>query len=401
MPLSYACSSKMFFAVVFVVVGLAAGCGNRGGSGSGTAELVDATDDAVEPDGGTGTDAGGPSGCDTEEGGCASGEVCVDGTCEPQPDDCRETPCKGFAYCDLNTGECREGCASDGQCGDQATCDIATHECVCEEGATRLDETCVSEEIDPETCASNHCGSGEYCDLEAGACREGCWGDAACGAEGACNAERTCECREGAKSCGGTCAACPSMAPANSHRACDGTTCVNACDDGYHECGGACVADDSTDHCGSRCDPCPTPDNGSATCDGSTCGTSCDSGYVSCSDGCCEHCKTAGCADDEFCDMTSGVCSSGCAEHAHCDRFKYCDANNDCIRGVRYGQQQFCPSGYEKHAVCPPTGVALCISKDVPTGSKLVDSGRSCPSGTVEQGTASCGDRDYKFCVTE
>ncbi len=62
------------------------------------------------------------------------------------------------------------------------------------------------------------------------------------------------------------------------------------CDPGEHYCGGAiaaCVANDSLDHCGTSCDPCPTSSHGTATCDATAgCGFTCDAGFAATATGC-------------------------------------------------------------------------------------------------------------------
>jgi len=54
------------------------------------------------------------------------------------------------------------------------------------------------------------------------------------------------------------------------------------CNKGEHRCEGQCVSNDSVEHCGDRCVPCPDPEHGSATCDGLVCGIECDQGYELC-----------------------------------------------------------------------------------------------------------------------
>jgi hypothetical protein len=58
------------------------------------------------------------------------------------------------------------------------------------------------------------------------------------------------------------------------------------CGSGLHNCNGEGVSNQSINHCGNRCAPCPEPAHGGATCSGTSCGIACDSGYHSCGDRC-------------------------------------------------------------------------------------------------------------------
>ena len=77
---------------------------------------------------------------------CTSDQQCVNGTCSSQPIDCREEACVGFTYCNLSTGECKDGCASASQCGDNEVCDVSTHACKCDTGYHDCSGTCVPDD---------------------------------------------------------------------------------------------------------------------------------------------------------------------------------------------------------------------------------------------------------------
>lgn len=87
----------------------------------------------VPPDAGddAGDDAGGG------DDGAVAGDVPKDGTAEDadagggdRPTDCRIDPCPRGYYCNLNTGECLPGCATDSDCPAGEVCDTLTHECI-------------------------------------------------------------------------------------------------------------------------------------------------------------------------------------------------------------------------------------------------------------------------------
>jgi hypothetical protein len=186
-----------------------------------------------------------------------------------------------LAYCDLATGECRPGCATDDQCPSNERCELSDHECVCVDGYHRCSGVCVSDS------AVTSCGSS--CDP----CPTDPNGEASC-VGGACDlrcnsgyhmCDELCVPNDSLDSCGDRCEPCPT-AP-NAEATCDGTRCGFACEDGHHDCDGDCVTNDSPDHCGSSCDPCPTDPNGTATCDGSVCGMECSGEYTEIDGVCC------------------------------------------------------------------------------------------------------------------
>ena len=234
---------------------------------------------------------------------CPSGEVCAAGQCVG-PTDCRNSNnlCEGFTYCDETTGACLRGCAVDEQCGNAETCDVETHECVCQPDLSRCppligdcvdtntdlaycgdcDISCPSNNvcaegvcIDLGDCRSNGigCSGFSYCDESSGDCVRGCLLDEQCGAANeVCDTEiNDCICSDGLERC-------PPMV-------------------------GACI-DTQTDptYCGN-------------------CNTSCARGEV-CEDGVCvdPDCRTngIGCSGFTYCDPNAGTCLPGCERDEQC-----------------------------------------------------------------------------------
>jgi len=170
-------------------------------------------------------------GCDQA---CDPGEVCENSSCEAGPD-CRTEPCPDGYYCNINTGECLPGCASDSHCGENEHCDIATHACTCNTGYHDCSGTCLPD--------------------------------------------------DSVDSCGDRCEPCPDD-PHGDVSCQDAERCWTDCHPGYHFCTDHCVADTSVDSCGDRCDPCPTDPHGQAACEAGTCVIHCDAGYLMCSGAC-------------------------------------------------------------------------------------------------------------------
>ena len=164
--------------------------------------------------------------------------------CQPA-EDCTQTPCTGFTYCNLATKECEPGCATSDQCGANEECDIVTHDCYCTEQFHECSDVCVSN-ASPQTC-------------------------------------------------GDSCTPCPS--PANGRGTCSSGQCGLACDVGYHLCGDVCAANDDPQTCGSSCTPCPGDPNGAATCAQGQCGLACNPRYAASADGACAPCPTDGVVD--------------------------------------------------------------------------------------------------------
>ncbi len=62
---------------------------------------------------------------------CSQGQTCQNGQCEGgmMGQDCRQTPCTGFTYCDLTSGNCLPGCSENSQCPMGQQCDVNSHQC--------------------------------------------------------------------------------------------------------------------------------------------------------------------------------------------------------------------------------------------------------------------------------
>jgi len=107
-------------------------CGCSYGSGAPPDAGTDATEDgaAQDADAGPGGDDAGPGGDDAGLPGDDAGLPGDDGQSGDRPTDCRVEPCPQGFYCNLNTGECLPGCATDSDCPAGEVCDTMTHECV-------------------------------------------------------------------------------------------------------------------------------------------------------------------------------------------------------------------------------------------------------------------------------
>ena len=249
---------------------------------------------------------------------CADGAACQDGACFEQTEDCRQEACKGFFYCNLADGECLEGCDKDEQCNANSSCDVFSHECVCDEGFHGCAGQCV------DSTSPQHCGD--------------------------------------------RCEPCPS--PANGSGTCNADgTCGIACDAGYHQCGDRCVADDSVDHCGNRCEPCPTDPSGTAVCSSAgQCEIQCDSGFRDCQ-GACAACPA---------DATNTACSgSACIASSCPGGTLLCD-----------GQCSTCPTDPgATQLTCSPQ--QACVIQSCQNGLELCGNGcKQCPTQNVV--SASC-----------
>ena len=96
-----------------------------------------------------------------------------------------------------------------------------------------------------------------------------------------------------------------------SNRACDVTSHQCQCQTDYHDCGGACVANNAPTSCGTSCTACPSDALGTATCDGQKCGIRCSTGALMCGAAClmCSDAHgTASCGASNVCSL---VCQSG------------------------------------------------------------------------------------------
>ena len=81
-------------------------------------------------DGGLAGDDPGPAGDDAGPSGDDAGPGGDDAGGGDQPSDCRIDACPQGYYCNLNTGECLPGCATDSDCSPGEACNSMTHECI-------------------------------------------------------------------------------------------------------------------------------------------------------------------------------------------------------------------------------------------------------------------------------
>lgn len=217
--------------------------------------------------------------CDTA---CTSGQVCDAGSCI-EPGDCRtnDIGCSGFSYCDEATGECRTGCATDGQClGEHQICDLDLHECVCETGFEDCPSGCLDTDIDPSFCGScdTTCPTGNVCEM--GACVDP--GDCRSNGVG-CSGFTYCDALSG--QCLRGCASAEQCTGQN--ETCDTATHECVCSQGNHLCGAICVSDTDVNSCGTSCTPCSPPANSTPLCNLGVCDFVCIDDYERCGEACC------------------------------------------------------------------------------------------------------------------
>ena len=229
--------------------------------------------DGGAPDGGT-TDGGTTDAGSVDAGGptCGNGRIDADEDCEAGLPLSADCQSLGFGGGALGCAGCRFDTS---QCTPRDTCN---------NGQLESNEICEGFELRGKTCQSLGYQTGEL------ACTASCTLDTS---DCACNpgyhyCTDTCVADDSLDHCGTSCTPCPPP-PANATATCDGTRCGFACDVGYHACGDQCVPNDSVDSCGTSCTPCPPPPaHATATCDGVSCGYVCDPGYYRCASGCCD-----------------------------------------------------------------------------------------------------------------
>ncbi len=105
-----------------------------------------------------------------------------------------------------------------------------------------------------------------------------------------------------------------------------------------HLCGQTCVSNQSVDHCGTLCEPCPEYDHTSATCNGQTCGFLCENSYEDCNGEASDGCETylldnpAHCGSCEPCTLANVAeysCNDGICGVVLCD-----EGWDDCMEEV-------------------------------------------------------------------
>lgn len=236
---------------------------------------------------------------------CVDGEVCNANhlcTAEEQPGCTGDGDCADpSTYCDLASGECKQGCRDDGCPGDQ--------QCV--------EHACVPR---PPVCADDEdCPSGTWCNLDVprGRCDPGCRTNSDCPPE-----QQYCVVAQ--------------------HRCTDCPECPWPCDDGSPQPDDRCPAGRYCDETSRTCLlECVTDED-------------CEAGHVCCSDGAqlCRHrmcvpaCQEEGlytCPEGYFC-RESGHCQRGCRNDRECAAYQICDeATATCLAGCR--DDQGCPAG--------------------------------------------------------
>ena len=210
----------------------------------------------------------------------------------PAPEDMM-TPWDGNTEgCMLGQFRCGSGCVDvqtsidncgrcDNKCGDRQQC--VGGACKDQVGDCRKD---------------GGCSKGYYCDLNSGACKQGCGANPDCGM----------------------------------NEACDISTHKCTCDSNSHDCAGKCVRSDDVKTCGTRCDACPTDPNGMALCYLGMCDVQCKSGFRECSGvpGCSECCR------DYDCPFGSGkICASNkCVVATRCTKTSECGIDEACTTGI-------------------------------------------------------------------
>ena len=244
--------------------------------------------------------------------------MCAGSSCVAGPD-CRQAPCTGFTYCDLNTGNCLPGCASTLQCGNNEHCDIAAHGCLCDDGSHRCNGACSS--------------------------------------------------NSAVASCGSSCSACPGDPGGHGSATCNGGACGIRCDDSYHWCNNSnrCASNSEVATCGGRCEACPVDPNGQGTaiCEGGVCKLSCPSNTIFCNSRClpcsdpggtptCQnnacfincnsgsHWNGSSCVQNVAC--TAETATTACGTTMHCDFARgYClDGAGPCFHDDQCSDHQYC-----------------------------------------------------------
>jgi hypothetical protein len=166
-----------------------------------------------------------------------------------------------------------------------------------------------------------------------------------------------------------TAASCPAPTSGNGTAVCQGGNCSITCNNGYHRCGNACVANDSPANCGSSCSACTSPaSNGTATCSGNplACGVKCDLGFHACG----SSCVVDGSTSMNSCGNTCAACKAPTNGSATCN-------GRSCV--------QSCNNGYHLcNGTCLPNnsvegcGTASCTPCRVPANGAPTCNGTSC-----------------------
>jgi alpha-tubulin suppressor-like RCC1 family protein len=183
---------------------------------------------------------------------------------------------------------------------------------------------------------------------------------------------------------------------------------TNACPEGQHNCSGECVEDDSVDHCGGRCEPCPEPEGGTAVCDDGACGIDCGPLTLCgslCTDGCCvdddceEQAGKAGQCDtsDNTCryDCAAGYkpCGSGscipddaCCSESDCPGSCKTCADGECVSVTSADDADSCAGSCDASGVCKSRRGQTCTTtaNGCISGSQCAPDGYCCDSACGE-----------------
>ncbi len=255
---------------------------------------------------------------------------------QPPPDGCAgDDECEDAQYCDLDAGECAEGCRIDpDNCGDGQSCDADSRQC--------------EDTDEPECQDDDACPEGQICDDTEGACVAGCRQNEDC-------------------------------APLGNNLICLDNRCAGASCDDNNPCPGGQFCDPDLERCVPGCtdnDQCPT-------------GQYCDQNQEICLEGCrdddsCdegESCQTltvqgedrqrclpspctedAGCPEAFYCDIpeggSEGTCDEGCREGA-CPEGQICDLEEreclepDCDDSNQCDDGFYCDLDRERSACVP------------------------------------------------
>ncbi len=374
-----------------------------------------------------------PAHCGSCTRSCTASESCEAGACKGLPADCRNpaTPCPAKFYCDLGSGQCKSGCATDTQCPQPGSCEVATHTCRCATGNHFCGDVCRAD-TSPLTCGTrctpcsppanafatcDGVSCGFTCNAGFHRCGDACVPNTAvssCG--GSCtpctppaNATPTCDgqscgfaCNAGYHACNGACvpnnsvntcgaSACtPCVPPANSVATCDGTACGFTCNTGLHACSGACVSNTALTSCGTTsCTACPVPANGSATCNGVACGVACNTGYHACNGQCAINTSISTCGS------SCTPCVPPANANATCDGVSCgftCKSGYHLCNGACVSNYSVSSCGSSCTACPTPTnGTATCNG---------VSCGASCVSGYHACGTQCLSNTSVSSCGT-
>ena len=90
-----------------------------------------------------------------------------------------------------------------------------------------------------------------------------------------------CGCANTPTECGtDVCVDCTLISPDNAQAVCVFGSCDFVCAEGFHGCRGSCLSDTDVRSCGTSCAPCPSTANGAPFCLGGQCGIRCAPGFV-------------------------------------------------------------------------------------------------------------------------